>query len=166
MTLRALSSGVAGLHANQTALDVIGNNIANLNTPGFKAARPLFADVLSQTIAGPLAPSASSGGRDGMQVGLGVSIAGVHPVFTQGAIQTTENPTDLAIQGDGFFVVSHGDQTFYTRAGAFSSPSFVLVMRSISGRSGCVSRTSGASASRSAVTMSRSTFAIGSERGP
>jgi flagellar hook protein FlgE len=133
MTLRALSSGVAGLHANQTALDVIGNNIANLNTPGFKAARPLFADVLSQTIAGPLAPSANSGGRDAMQVGLGVAIAGVHPIFTQGAIQTTENPTDLAIQGDGFFVLAQGDQTFYTRAGSFSLDADGVLVDSVTG---------------------------------
>jgi len=120
MALRALSTAVSGLQANQTALDVIGNNIANINTPGYKGSRALFADVLSQTVSGAQAPAANAGGRDPMQIGLGATIAAVRSNFAQGAVQSTDNPTDLSIQGDGFFVLQNGAETFYSRAGAFT----------------------------------------------
>lgn len=118
--LRALSSGVSGLRTNQAALDVIGNNIANINTVGFKGARTAFADLLSQTIASESAPSATAGGKDAMQVGLGSSLAAIETTMTQGVIQSTNNPTDLAIQGDGFFILANGANRLYSRAGAFT----------------------------------------------
>jgi flagellar hook protein FlgE len=133
MALRALSSGVSGLQANQLALDVIGNNIANLNTPGFKVSRPVFADVLSQTIAGAQAPAGDTGGQDPMQVGLGATVADVQTVFTQGVMRTTDRPTDLAIQGNGFFVLARGSDTFYTRVGAFTLDAGGLLVDSVTG---------------------------------
>ena len=118
--LRALSSAVSGLRTNQAALDVIGNNIANVNTLGFKASQAEFADLLSQTIAGEQAPSSAVGGKDAMQVGLGSTLGAIRTLFTQGVIQSTNNPSDLAIQGEGFFVVKNGADQLYTRAGAFT----------------------------------------------
>jgi flagellar hook protein FlgE len=118
--LRALSAAVSGLRTNQAALDVIGNNIANVNTLGFKASQAEFADLLSQTIAGEQAPSAGVGGKDAMQVGLGATLGAIRTLFTQGVIQSTNNPSDLAIQGEGFFVLKDGTDQLYTRAGAFT----------------------------------------------
>ena len=104
--LRALSSGVSGLRANQAALDVIGNNLANVNTPGFKGARTSFVDLLSQTIKGEQAPAGGRGGINPMQIGLGAALGAVRPNMAQGAVESTDNPTDLAIQGEGFFVLA------------------------------------------------------------
>jgi flagellar hook protein FlgE len=118
--LRALSTGVTGLRTNQQALDVIGNNVANINTTGFKASRTTFADLLSQTLSGEQAPTTNSGGRDAMQIGLGVNLAAVRTIFSQGTIQATDNITDLAIQGDGLFILRNGADTFYTRSGALT----------------------------------------------
>ncbi len=118
---RALYAGVTGMEANAFALDVIGNNIANLNTTGFKASRALFGDLLSQTISGGTA--AVSGGTAGMnpiQVGTGVRVMGIDSDFSQGAHLTTGNVTDLAVSGSGFFVLSNGTSTRYTRDGAFA----------------------------------------------
>jgi flagellar hook protein FlgE len=131
--LRALSTGVTGLRANQEALDVIGNNIANINTTGFKASRTAFADLLSQTLSGEQAPTANTGGRDAMQIGLGVNLAAVRTIFSQGTIQATDNGTDLAIQGDGLFVVKNGSDTFYTRSGAFALDANGDLVDSVSG---------------------------------
>ena len=131
--LRALSTGVTGLRANQEALDVIGNNIANINTTGFKSSRTAFADLLSQTLAGEQAPTASTGGRDAMQIGMGVNLAAVRTIFTQGTIQGTDNGTDLAIQGDGLFVVRNGNDTLYTRSGAFTLDANGDLVDSVSG---------------------------------
>jgi len=118
--LRALSAAVSGLRTNQAALDVIGNNIANVNTLGFKASQTEFADLLSQTIAGEQAPASGVGGKDPMQIGLGSTLGAIRTLFTQGVIQSTNNPSDLAIQGEGFFVVKDGTDQLYTRAGAFT----------------------------------------------
>jgi flagellar hook protein FlgE len=118
--LRALSSAVSGLRTNQAELDVIGNNIANVNTVGFKGSQTLFADLLNQTIAGEQAPSGTVGGRDAMQIGLGSTVAAIRTIFTQGIIQSTNNPSDLAIQGEGFFLLRNAANTFYTRAGGFT----------------------------------------------
>jgi len=117
--MRALFSGVAGLKNHQTRMDVIGNNIANVNTYGFKTSRVTFQDMLSQTIAGAAKPEENRGGVNPKQIGLGMTIASIDKIFTQGSLQTTGNQTDLAIQGDGFFVVSDGDKKYYTRAGTF-----------------------------------------------
>ncbi len=118
---RALYAGVTGLQANAFKLDVIGNNVANLNTTGFKADRALFGDLLSQTISGGTA--AISGGTAGinpMQIGTGVKILGIDTDFTQGAFLTTGSVTDIAISGSGFFILNNGTTTQYTRDGAFA----------------------------------------------
>lgn len=104
----ALYTGISGLNANGEAMSVIGNNISNVNTTGFKQSRMLFSDVLSSTISG------------GSQIGRGVQIQTVENQFTQGSFESTENSTDLAIQGDSFFVVQNGNGRYYTRAGAFN----------------------------------------------
>ncbi|MDR7392288.1 MAG: flagellar hook protein FlgE [Armatimonadota bacterium] len=116
--LRSLFSGVSGLRNHQVRMDVIGNNIANVNTVGFKASRVNFAEALSQTIRGAQAPSEARGGMNAMQVGLGVQVGSIDALFTQGNLQYTGNLTDLAIQGDGFLVVGDGLRRFYTRDGA------------------------------------------------
>ena len=118
--LRSLFSGISGLRANQTMLDVVGNNIANANTAGFKASTVLFQDTLSQMLIGATGANADRGGTNPIQVGLGVQVAATHTNFLQGSSQVTGRATDLMIQGDGFFVVQRGGETLYTRAGAFS----------------------------------------------
>jgi len=118
---RALFAGVTGLNANAFALDVIGNNIANLNTTAFKGSRALFGDLLAQTISGGTA--AVSGGTAGInpiQIGTGVRILGVDTDYSQGAFLTSGNVTDVAISGSGFFVLNNGSSTVYTRDGAFA----------------------------------------------
>jgi flagellar hook protein FlgE len=117
--MRALFSGVAGLKNHQTRMDVVGNNIANVNTYGFKYSRVTFQDMLSQTLAGAAKPEENKGGVNPKQVGLGMTIASIDKIFTQGSLQTTGNQTDLAISGDGFFIVASGDKKYYTRSGTF-----------------------------------------------
>lgn len=109
--LSALFSGVSGLDAYSDALSVIGNNIANVNTTGFKASRAEFADILSQSL---------SGGSGNSQIGRGVYLSSVSNVFSQGSFETTSNATDMAIDGDGFFIVNNGTGDYYSRAGQFS----------------------------------------------
>jgi len=118
--LRAMYSGVSGLLANEEMLDVIGNNIANVNTVGFKAGTVDFASVLSQTVSGAAAPQNGSGGTNAAQVGLGVRVAGIGTNSTQGADQQTGVSTDLAVEGSGFFVASLAGQQVYTRNGTLS----------------------------------------------
>jgi flagellar hook protein FlgE len=118
--LRSMYSGVSGLRSHQTMMDVIGNNIANVNTVGFKTSTAVFQDLLSQQLTGAGAPTAINGGTNPAQVGLGVKLAGTSLSFTQGANQMTGKSTDLAIQGDGFFSVKQSGQSLYTRAGALS----------------------------------------------
>lgn len=122
--LRSLYSGVSGMRGFQTKLDVIGNNIANVNTTGFKAGRVMFKDILSQTVSGVTAPvDGTQGGINAKQVGLGVTIASIDTIHTAGSAQTTNVPTDLRLDGDGFFVVSptgSSDNAYLTRAGNFN----------------------------------------------
>ena len=121
--LRSLFSAISGLRANQTMLDVTGNNIANANTAGFKASSVVFQDTLSQMLTGggaPVAGPPARGGTNPMQVGLGVQVGGITTNFAQGAAQATGQVTNLMISGDGFFVVQRGGQSLYTRAGAFN----------------------------------------------
>ncbi len=118
--MRSLFSGVSGLKNHQTRMDVIGNNISNVNTYGFKTSRVTFQDMLSQTIAGAARPEENKGGVNPKQVGLGMTIASIDRLFTQGSLQTTGNQTDMAISGDGFFITAKGDKNYYTRAGNFS----------------------------------------------
>ena len=117
--LRSLYSGISGLRSHQTMLDVTGNNIANVNTTGFKSSQTQFQDALSQVVQNASGAQAGTGGTNPAQVGLGVRVAGVTTNFTQGASQLTGRSTDMMIQGDGFFVVRKGADTFYTRAGGF-----------------------------------------------
>jgi flagellar hook protein FlgE len=118
--LRSLYSGISGLRSHQTMLDVTGNNIANVNTAGFKGSSVLFQDSLSQMIGNPGVAAGEVGGRNPAQVGLGVQVAGVRTNFAQGSAQATGRGGDLMIEGDGFFAVRSGGETLYTRAGAFS----------------------------------------------
>src|ERR687883_890986 len=117
--MRSMFSAISGLKNHQTFMDVVGNNIANVNTTGFKQSRVTFQDILSQTIRGASGPQNGRGGVNPEQVGLGVLLSGVETIQTQGTLQSTGKLTDMAIQGDGFFVVSDGRQSFYTRDGAF-----------------------------------------------
>jgi flagellar hook protein FlgE len=121
--LRSMYSGVSGMRGFQTKLDVIGNNIANVNTVGFKAGRVMFKDILSQSMSGITAPVAgTTGGVNAKQVGLGVSVASIDTIHTPGSAMTTNVSTDLRIDGDGFFVVSptDGGPQYLTRAGNFT----------------------------------------------
>jgi flagellar hook protein FlgE len=118
--LRSLFSGITGLRSHQTMMDVVGNNIANVNSVGFKSSAVVFGDTLSQLLQGAGAPQAGTGGTNPAQVGLGVRLAGITSNFSQGAAQLTGRSTDLMIQGDGFFMVSSAGQSLFTRAGAFS----------------------------------------------
>ncbi len=117
--LQAMFAGVSGLSVHQTKLDVIGNNIANVDTTGFKAGRVTFEDQLSQTLRYAAGPNANLGGQNAKQVGLGVTMGAVDTLQTQGNLQSTGKQTDLALQGSGFFLVSNGSNVYYTRDGSF-----------------------------------------------
>jgi len=118
--LRSLYSGISGLRNFQVKMDVIGNNIANVNTVAFKGARATFGEALAQTLSGGQAPSETMGGKNPMQVGLGMRTLGIDSNFSQGAMESTGVMTDLAIQGNGFFVVTDGTENYFTRAGTFT----------------------------------------------
>ncbi len=118
--LRSLFAGISGLRVNQTMLDVTGNNIANANTIGFKSSSTVFQDTLSQMLTASSAAGGGLGGTNPIQVGLGVQVAATNTNFNQGSNQSTGRPTDMMINGDGMFVVQRGNETTYTRAGAFS----------------------------------------------
>jgi flagellar hook protein FlgE len=115
----ALFSGLAGLNVNARRLEVIGNNIANVNTTSFKSNRILFNSAFNRTFSLGTGPSSLSGGTNPGQVGLGVGIAGTQRSFANGAINATGINTDLALEGDGFFIVDRGGEQLFTRAGAF-----------------------------------------------
>ncbi|MEW6423395.1 MAG: flagellar hook-basal body complex protein [Bacillota bacterium] len=118
--IRSLYSGVSGLRNHQIRMDVIGNNIANVNTTGFKGSRANFQDVLSQTIRPAGGPGTNYGSTNPSQVGLGMSLAGISTNMGQGALQNTGRTLDVAIQGNGFFVVQKPDGNRYaTREGIF-----------------------------------------------
>lgn len=118
--LRSMYSAISGLKNFQNDLDVIGNNIANVSTYGFKKGRTTFKDLVSQQISGATAPQAGSrGGVNPMQVGLGSAMGAVDTVDTQGSIQNTGRSLDAAISGDGYFVVNDGKTNYFTRAGNF-----------------------------------------------
>lgn len=117
--LRSMYSGISGMRGFQTKLDVIGNNIANVNTSGFKKGRVAFQDMMSQTTRGAQAPTGGRGGINPMQVGLGSQVGSIDNIHTQGFVQTTGGSLDLAIEGNGMFAVTDGTTTYYTRAGNF-----------------------------------------------
>ena len=125
--LRSMYSGISGLKNFQTKLDVIGNNISNVNTYGFKKGRTIFKDLISQTTAGASAPTATRGGVNPKQVGLGSQVSAIDTIHTGGSTQSTGRVLDLALTGDGFFQVADGNASpptgftnnLYTRAGNF-----------------------------------------------
>jgi len=108
------------LRSHQVEIDVIGNNIANINTPGFKGSRVLFRESLTQLLRGAQAPTSEKGGLDPLQVGMGCLTGSIQTTFEQGNLESTGYATDLALQGDGFFVVSDGERNYFTRNGSFS----------------------------------------------
>ena len=118
--LRSMFSAISGLRAHQTKMDVTGNNIANVNTVGFKSSSTVFQDTLSQVVRAGGQPAADRGGTNPAQIGLGVKLAGITTNWTNGAAQSTGRSTDFMIEGDGFFVVEGaGGQQLFTRAGSF-----------------------------------------------
>ena len=127
--MRSLFSGVSGLKSHQTRMDVIGNNIANVNTTGFKSSRTTFADTLSQTLSGAGAPQKDNGqailgGTNPKQIGLGTGVASIDMLFTDGSVQSTGKNTDLCLSGNGLFIVAKPGKDgkpikYYTRDGAF-----------------------------------------------
>jgi flagellar hook protein FlgE len=118
--ISSLFSGVSGLSNHQVRMDVLGNNIANINTIGFKSSRATFQEALVQNMRGAGRPSEITGGTNAVQLGLGMNVASIDNLFTQGGLETTGKITDLAIQGNGFFVLAdNSGGEFYSRAGNF-----------------------------------------------
>jgi flagellar hook protein FlgE len=117
--LRSMFSAISGLKAHQIKLDVTGNNIANVNTVGFKSSQTVFEDTLSQVMRNGSSPTGTTGGTNPAQVGLGVKLGGITTNFGQGSTQNTGRSTDFMISGDGFFVTKTGNQQTYTRSGSF-----------------------------------------------
>jgi flagellar hook protein FlgE len=121
--LRSLFAGISGLRAHQTMMDVVANNIANVNTVGYKSSNAVFKDTLSQTLKGAGAPTAGAnavGGTNPAQIGLGVQLGAISTNFGQGAGQLSGRTLDQMIEGDGFFAVDTGTETVFTRAGSLS----------------------------------------------
>lgn len=117
--MRSLFSGISGLKNHQTRMDVIGNNIANVNTTAFKGSRVTFQDMLSQNLAGASGPQGNRGGVNPQQIGLGMSMASIDRNFTNGNVQSTGANNDLCLTGGGFFMLTDGANTYYTRDGSF-----------------------------------------------
>lgn len=134
--MRSLYSGVSGLKTHQTKMDVIGNNIANVNTVAYKAQTVTFQDVMYQTISYASGPNANTGrgGVNAKQIGLGVTTGAIsNSITTAGATQTTNNPFDIKITGDSFFVVNNGTQNYFTKAGNFTVDSAGNLVMSTTG---------------------------------
>lgn len=117
--MRALFSAISGMRNHMSYMDVIGNNIANVNTTAYKSSRVTFQDILGQTVRGASSPQNGRGGTNPAQIGLGMNLGGIDTIMGQGSLQSTGKLTDFAVQGEGFFVVSDGQRNFYTRDGAF-----------------------------------------------
>ncbi|MHB8126799.1 MAG: flagellar hook protein FlgE [Desulfitobacteriaceae bacterium] len=117
--MRSLYSAISGLKNHQVKMDVIGDNVANVNTVGYKRSRVSFSTMLSQTMKGASSPSSIQGGTNAIQIGLGTVLGSVDKMMTQGSAQSTGKDTDLMLQGTGFFVMDNGGQIVYTRAGGF-----------------------------------------------
>ncbi len=118
--LQAMLAGVASIKAQQTRMNVIGNNLANVNTTAYKGSRVTFQDMLAQTLRGASRPTGALGGTNPVQFGLGVLVAGTDVNNEQGSLNATNRPTDFAVQGNGFFVVGNGESLAYTRDGSFA----------------------------------------------
>ncbi len=152
--LRALYAGVSGLRNHLVRLDVIGNNIANVNTVAFKGSRVTFEEAFAQLVQGASRPPGDMGGINPIQVGLGMNIGSIDQNFTQGNLESTGVTTDLAIQGDGFFVASDGQRVFYTRAGNFQLEAEGRLVQPTNGFTvqGIVADSSGSLTSGAAIT--------------
>ena len=124
--LRSMSAAISGLRDHQVYMDVVANNIANVNTNGYKASRVDFKDAISQTMSTGSGPTATTGGTNPVQIGLGLTLGGIDTMMTQGSLVSTGKNTDLAIQGEGFFMLGTGSPTgaltpaYFTRDGAFT----------------------------------------------
>ncbi len=120
--MRSMYSGVSGLKVHQTKMDVIGNNISNVNTVGFKASTVTFSDILYQTSSNASGPNANAGtaGINAKQIGLGANLSSItSQMAVSGGSQRTDNAFDIMIEGDGFFIVNNGQSNYFTKAGAF-----------------------------------------------
>src|SRR3989339_1477336 len=117
--VRSLYSAISGLRNHQVKLDIIGNNIANVNTTGFKAGRVTFEESMAQLLKGSSRPPGFQGGTNPIQVGLGMAVGSIDTLTTQGNLESTGQITDLAIEGSSYFVVSNGAGNYFTRSGAF-----------------------------------------------
>ena len=120
MSGNSLFTGLSGLQAHQSRTNVVADNIANINTTGFKTRRANFEELLAQTVKEATGPRGSRSGTNPSQIGIGVRLKSIDTSFIQGSLQTTGRETDLAIEGDGFFILSDGVTRFYTRDGAFA----------------------------------------------
>ena len=129
----ALSAGVSGLQAHQTMLDVTGNNLANVNTTAYKSSRVSFAELLGQTLQPATQPTGNTGGTNPVQFGTGVGVAAITPSMGQGNVVNTGNPLDMAIEGNGYFVVNDGERDLCTRAGTFGVDAAGYLVNSSSG---------------------------------
>jgi flagellar hook protein FlgE len=145
--MRSLYSAVSGLQAHQIKMDVVGNNIANVNTIGFKKGQVTFQDMLSQTL---------NSGMNLKQVGTGVVVGAINNIHSQGAASTTGNTTDLLIQGQGYFTLTDGTNNFYCRAGAFSIDSVGNLVNTTNGMKVC-------DHNGAAITIAGSNIAIASD---
>ena len=117
--LKSILNGLAGVRGHQTQMDVVGSNIANINTIGYKTMQATFQETLSQMVGSAQGPTEKRGGSNPLQIGLGSSIGGIKSTFSQGALQDTGNVTDMAILGNSFFIVNDGNRDFFTRNGSF-----------------------------------------------
>lgn len=119
MVSTALYTGLSGLRAHQTYIDVIGNNLANVSTPGFRGSRATFSDLLSFTVRAGSGPGGNFGGTNPLQIGYGAVMSTVDTDLNQGTLQDTGRTLDVALQGRGFFTLTNGTQSFYSRVGSF-----------------------------------------------
>jgi len=117
--MRSLYSGISGLKNHQTRMDVIGNNIANVNTTGYKTSRTIFQDIFSQSVRGGMANSPINGGTNPVQIGLGIKLSSIDVMHTPAPYARTDNPFDMMVEGDGYFIVDTPNGYLYTRAGNF-----------------------------------------------
>src|SRR5665647_1302875 len=117
--LRSMYAGVSGLKNSQTRMDVIGNNIANVNTVGYKKSRVVFKDAFYQAVRGASQPTDTRGGTNAMSIGLGMTVSSIDQIHTAAPATTTNKMTDMSVDGNGYFVVDNGGTKLYTRAGAF-----------------------------------------------
>ncbi|NLA57315.1 MAG: flagellar hook protein FlgE [Firmicutes bacterium] len=131
--MRSLFSGVSALKNHQIRMDVIGNNIANVNTVGFKSSRVTFRDILSQTMKAASAPQGGRGGVNPIQIGLGMALGSIDVNHGQGSPEVTGRQTDMSIEGNGFFILSDGDRQYYTRAGLFGVDQDGSLVSSVNG---------------------------------